>query len=244
MIPFIKKTNRKIAKKVQRAFTIIELIVVVGIFGIIMTAALANQSELNSSLLISNLAYEIGLITRETQAYGIGVRALPGVATPVYYQGVFGMNITMDASGTADKIFIFKDINDDGRYTAGASPSELFSVYQFQNQRGSKITALCLSATDVACTRGIASSLNELNVMFKRPNPEASFNVIYESGGSLTKGLPGSAYIVVNTQVRKNCRAVLVKPTGQINVDSGKSAVPACVDLSTPTPPAPPSAPN
>lgn len=227
----IKKTNRYVARKVAAAFSLAELIVVVAIFGIIMSVALANQQELNSSLLVSNLAYEIGLITRETQAYGIGVRALPGVPTAQNFQGAFGMNITL-VGGVADKIVVFKDINGDGRYTTNPNPgeAETFSVHQFQNQRGNKIVAMCvLLSSDNLCARGLAGSVDELNVMFKRPNPEASFNAILQSGGGIVQ-IPGHAIIVVNTPAQKNCRGVVIEMTGQIRVDSAKSAVPVCAN--------------
>ncbi len=226
---------RKAARNVSAAFTVVELIVVIGIFGIIMSVALANQQELNSSLLISNLAYEIGLITRETQAYGIGVRARPGESDPKYFQGAFGMNITMLPNGTADKIVVFKDNDNNGMYTedADANPGEeeTFSVYQFQNQRGNKIVALCSGSYSLPCYRtGTAPSANNLNVIFKRPNPEASFNVIHEGSASLDLGEGGPAIIVVNTAARKNCRAVVIEMTGQIRIESAKGSTQFCLD--------------
>lgn len=250
MIPFMKKNTARIlgnakakmyAKTKTAAFTLIELLVVLGIFGIIMTTALANQQELNSTLLISNLAYEIGMITRETQAYGIGVRAVPGEATAQNFQGAFGMYIKLvdDGSGsthkTADQIVIFKELDEpgfpaDGIYTAG-NPNELFSIYQFQNQRGNKITALCGMAEAGGCKSDSLSSSDEISIIFKRPNPEASFNFAYKSDfGALSVGEPGPAIIVVNTAARKNCRAVIIEATGQIRVESAQSAAPACAN--------------
>jgi type II secretory pathway pseudopilin PulG len=233
MKSLVKKIS---AAKASAAFTIVELIVVIGIFGIIMTTALANQQELNSSLLISNLAYEIGLISRETQAYGIGVRARPDEPNPQNFQGSFGMNIVIGDDGTTDQIKIFKDLPEangqpDGRYTGDY---ELFSVYQFQNQRGSKIVALCYDGDGLPCKRGEGlgtGSADELNVVFKRPNPEATFNAIGEGLTDLVRGHKGPAIIVVNTAARKNCRAVVIEATGQIRVESARSSTPYCVNL-------------
>ncbi len=237
MILLIKKicrfTSRRIVQKVSAAFTIIELIVVVGIFGIIMSVALANQQELNSSLLISNLGYEIGLIVRETQAYGIGVRAQSGVSSVSDFQGSFGVHIALvGPSKTADKIIVFKDKNNDGEYTTSADPAaeELFSIYQFQNQRGNKIIALCADLSEMPCRVDGGNSRDELNIIFKRPNPEASFNAIEQDQSTLDKGLPGPAVIVINTAAGKNCRAVIIEATGQIRIETGKGSPPICLN--------------
>lgn len=212
-------------------FTLAELIVVIAIFGIIMSIALANQQQLNNNLLITNLAYEIGLVARETQAYGIGVRAQATAKATDDFQGGFGMNITLDpTTHTAEQVIVFKDNNNNKRYDG---MSEFFSVYPFTNQRGNKITVLCaehyVSATS-PCIRGVSSSVNELNIVFKRPNPEASFTAVHENGSTVTPAPGGPAYIIVNTPAGKNCRAIVIETTGQIHVESSSGASPACTN--------------
>jgi prepilin-type N-terminal cleavage/methylation domain-containing protein len=239
-----KNTSVRITRrlKTRAAFTLIELLVVIAIFGIIMSVALSNQQSLNGNLLISNLAYEIGLVVRETQAYGIGVRAQPGVANAQNFQGAFGLNVTLDpVTHKADKIIVFKDLPaadgspPNGRYDG---PTELFSVYQFQNQKGNKVVALCVSDQYYFCERNLAGSVDELNVVFRRPNPEAAFYVlpqpdIMSPDGDDFTARGGTAMIVVNMPDFKNCRAVIIEPTGQIRVESGKSSYQACPDTGT-----------
>lgn len=232
----LKKIHRKratVAAKTAAAFTIVELIVVIGIFGLIMGVALSNQQALNSTLLISNLAYEIGLVTRETQAYGIGVRSRPNEATAKNFQGAFGMYVKLDpTTHTSDKLIVFKDLNGNGQYDTNADPTldEIFSVYQFQNQRGNKINALCVATNTYYCQWGAGGSVDALTIMFKRPNPEAAFYVSTDNAVSFaTRG--GTAMIVVNTPAGKNCRAVIIEPTGQVRVESAQSSTPACANL-------------
>lgn len=226
------KKARKIAAKAAAAFTIVELMVVIGIFGVIMGVALSNQQALNSTLLISNLAYEIGLITRETQAYGIGVRSRPNEATAKNFQGAFGMYLKLDqTTHSTDKIYVFKDLNNNGQYDANVDPAldEIFSINQFQNQRGNKVVALCVATNSYYCQWGTGGSVDAMTIIFKRPNPEASFYVSTDNGTSYnSRG--GTAMIVVNTPAGKNCRAIIIEPTGQVRIESAQSSTPACAN--------------
>lgn len=227
-----KKAVRKIAAKAAAAFTIVELVVVIGIFGLIMGVALSNQQALNSTLLISNLAYEIGLITRETQAYGIGVRSQPNVTDAKNFQGAFGMYLKLDqTTHTTDMIYVFKDKNNNGKYDSNPDPllDEIFSINQFQNQRGNKVVGICVAENTYYCQWGTGGSVDALTVIFKRPNPEASFYVSTDNGTSFDpRG--GTAMIVVNTPAGKNCRAVIIEPTGQVRIESAQSSVAACAN--------------
>ncbi len=190
-------------------FTLIELIVVIAIFGIITSIALFNQGKLNSNILVSNLAYEIALSVREAQSYGVGVRA---ANTSNGFEGGYG--ISFDAS-RPDDIILFNDKNDDKLFTADEEASRL----TIQNQRGNKVTATCISATMGAVTTCVhgSYSIDHLDIIFKRPNPEALF-----VKGTLPAdvGAAGPAYIVVNTPSGDNCRVIIVELTGQVRVEN------------------------
>lgn len=219
------KISKKIAVETQKAFTIIELIVVIAIFALIMTVALWNQRDLTNNILISNLGYEIALAVRETQAYGIGVRARPGAEASQDFQGGFGIYASIN---TPEQLIVFNDLNENKIYDGA---EEVFATYQFRNQNGNKITAICAEhPNNTPCIAGGGSSFAEATVVFKRPNPEASFRSDAALGGGSNGVKSGPVYIVINTPAKNNCRAVVIETTGQIHVESASSYSPACVN--------------
>ncbi len=71
MINIIKLKKNKISKS-QKGFTLAEMIIVIGIIGLISSITLFDSRKLNSNILLSNTAYEIGLIIRDAQVSGLG----------------------------------------------------------------------------------------------------------------------------------------------------------------------------
>jgi len=207
----------------QRAFTLVELIVVIGIFAVIMAVAMYNQSALNSSILINNFAYEIALNIREAQAYGIGVRAQGDNVTVDSFKGAFAIYSTTQEPNLQ---ILYQDINDDHAYQV----DESFLRLQLPKANGSRITAICVNHSFVSngpCTTASPTSDTELSISFKRPNPEASFS---SSDGGPVSVKSGPAVIVVNNASGKNCKAVVVETTGQIHIESAQSVYPACIN--------------
>src|ERR1700722_20139604 len=66
------RTSRSTQKS---GFTLIELLVVITIMTIITSIAVFSNAQFNSSIVLSNLAYEIALSVREAQDYGISVHS-------------------------------------------------------------------------------------------------------------------------------------------------------------------------
>lgn len=209
---------KTISKKESQGFTIVEMIVVIAIFAIITSVALFNQGKLNSNILVNNLAYEIALAVRETQTYGIGVRA---GASGTSFEGGYG--ISFDIS-KPNQIVTFTDNNSNHVLDAG----EEVATFTISNQRGNKITAICRGVTSNSqkCVGGSDHNVSILNILFRRPNPEAIFFSVRNGiSTASTDDIPGPAYIVVNTPSGDNCRVVVVEKTGQIEVNNGASGL-------------------
>lgn len=198
----------------QRGFSLPELIIVIGIFVIITTIALFNQGRLSSSVLLTNMAYEVGLAIREAQIYGIGVRSED---TGDNFTGQYGVHFT---TANPRQVIVYADNAagpDDTQYTYTAGEEKY--IYEFNNSRGNKILAMCAGDWGGGpCNDAVGDQT--MDILFKRPNPAA---IVKRPG----EDDPTSArvYIVVTNLDEDDCRAVIVEPTGQIRVeDSSKGA--------------------
>jgi len=204
----LKKIWSKAVLLKNAGFTLIELLVVLAIFAIVMSVALFDQAGLNSNILVTNLAYETALAVREAQTYGIGVRATGADIFDKGYGAYFDTN-------KMNQVVVFGDSDGSNSYTEGANPSELQSLYEIKNQRGNKIWSICVGSPQCK----ILSTGQKLSIMFKRPNPEATFH-IFDASGEVLPPPTGPAVIVVNNVEGTNCRAIVVEVTGQIRVEN------------------------
>jgi prepilin-type N-terminal cleavage/methylation domain-containing protein len=194
----------KFILKNNKGFTLIELMVVISIMTVISALALFNSARLNSSVLLSNTAYEIGLIVRDAQIAGLGSRVLlseSGAAT-TSNQGVYFNFLE------PEKIISFTDLDKNNFYSLG-DPTQ---IYEIQNKRAGKIIKICKILNDDTCDQLI----QDLNVVFKRPNPEAYFYTNEED--STGQGYLGSVAINIGFD-NEQCRSVIIYKTGAIQVD-------------------------
>lgn len=188
----------------KKGFTLIELMVVVSIISVISLLTLFNSSRLDSAVLLSNTAYEINLIIRDAQVSGLGSKLLSasGIATTTN-QGVYFDYLK------PQEIILFSDLNKNNEYD---DISEEVQVYKIENSRAGKIMKLCKLNINNTCT----DTITKLNIIFKRPNPEAYFYTGME-GGSVTE-YQGSVGLTIGFDLNQ-CRSLVVYKTGAIQID-------------------------
>src|SRR3989344_5480115 len=87
----------------ERGFTLVELMVVTGIFVVITSLILANNTRFGGAVLLENLAYDIALSVRRAQVYGIAVRRFGEDD----FSAGYGVNFTI---GTPAVYILFADI--------------------------------------------------------------------------------------------------------------------------------------
>jgi prepilin-type N-terminal cleavage/methylation domain-containing protein len=209
----MKKKYLKHNKKFkQGGFTIIELLVVIGIFALITAVAFINQGRLNSSVLLTNAAYETALAVREAQVYGLGVRRDESNINN-NFEGEYGVNFDIN---NPRQIYVYS-VQPSVEEGFSTTTNRAIYLYEFVNQRGNKIQALCFGdlGTD-PCTSSSPMSAEIINISFRRPEPRAKFLV---PPNDLTGLSPGPAYIVISTLDDKNCKVVVVQKTGQIQIE-------------------------
>ena len=184
-----------------RGFSLIELLVVTGIFIVITGVVLSNNAQFNNSVLLGNAAYDIALSVRQAQVYGLSTQSHQG-----QFQVGYGIHF---ASPTQYLLFADLDSENNKRYDAGVDQV----VSQFTLGRGHTIKRFCgvtNSAVD-ECSDSVVP-IPHLDIGFLRPNPDATITSDSPSDYSIAR--------IVIQSVGGETRTVSIQSTGQISVSN------------------------
>lgn len=215
-----------IKRHLQAGVTLVELIVVVAIFGLVSSVLFYNYSDFSTNVSVKNLAQDMALSIRKAQTYATSVRTIDSAQglTTDRYSG-YGMSFALGTPATStviseptSKAFVlFADIPSNGTtYGNGiyegadecgvpAAGSECLEGFGINS--ADKITKIC---TDTGC-----QDSGQVNVLFRRPSPEAEICVV--QGGSCQSAK--SSFLKVTIQSPKGLeKVVTVWNTGQIGV--------------------------
>lgn len=194
-----------IRKKSHTGFTMIELMIVVSIMAIITVLILYNSRGLNNSIMVSNTAYEVGLMVREAQTYGLGVRATENSISGFSYS----QGIHFDSSiGEANTVILFSDKDSNGQWSGSSENIQTFTI---SKERAGSVLSLCVLTGGTSCT-----VVSAADILFKRPNPEA---LIY-SEPAVPGGAASAAVINIGfTPGNGECRSVIIQKSGSVQID-------------------------
>ena len=229
-------TETTLHTRPDRGFTMVELMVTVGIFTIISALLLANYPSFSSRIVLENVAHEIGLSVRQAQSYGLNVRVNIGTGQAIFppYGVHFSFSgVSQDDPTDEKKFMLFADLlpdvnnptSNNKRYdgASGCDVSGGECVELFTIQSSEKIVALCGNLKSSGATLenwqsvpGADCSLTALDIVFTRPDPDATI-----TGESVVAGEAVSfsdAEIVVASP-RGDKKTVVVWQTGQIAVE-------------------------
>lgn len=184
--------------------SLVELLVVVSIVTVITAGVLVKHSSFNSTTLLNSLAYDVALSIRQAQAYGISVRGAGGSN----FNAAYG--VSFDPT-RPDSYVLFQDL--------GASPNNAFDhdgdavdtddaefVERYNLRRGHIISKFCRITGGTTLCSG--SGLTMLNIVFRRPNPDAIVN-----------GNPSAGACIAVTDADGTAqRTITVLTTGQISI--------------------------
>lgn len=199
--------------RISRAgFTLIEMLVVIGIIVIISGIVLSNNSRFGGVVQLQNLAYDIALSIRQAQVYGISVQRFNTSAT---FASAYGMHF---AASSPNTYVLFGDVNIpfNGVYDPGGAIPEI--VQSTTIQSGYTIDAIY--ATPVS---GAEISVASLDITYRRPDPDAYISrngdqLTFNSKGKYVSGnLNEQARIVVRSP-RGDLKSITISSNGQISV--------------------------
>ncbi len=204
-----------------RGFSLVELIVVIGIVGVMSMIILNGSAKFDNSILLTNLSYEVALSIREAQFSGLNVKEFKSGSSSEFDTG-YGVDFyktNADSSTNINDYILFADVIPSGLlvgdliYTGNSNGGAEF-VKKYSTKKGNYIETFCgiLASTGAEECSNVAGGPTYLNVVFVRPNPDANFK---SSTGSVYKA--GKIYL---KSPQGNRRAIRVESSGQIMVCS------------------------
>lgn len=178
----------------HRGFTLVEVLVSLGIFAVLTGVVLSNYRGYNTNALFANASEDIVLALRQAQVYGVGAKG-----TGTSFTTPYGVWFRVDT----DSIIIFADSNNDGVYD---SLDDL--VIETINWSGN-IKIREVSNDGLLCN---GSATPGLSVTFKRPNPDA---VIKRNAGAPVCAL--GEITIIDTNTNKTA-SIIITSAGQISL--------------------------
>ena len=179
-------------------FTLVELLVVIGIMLVITTVVLARYSQFNGTILLRDLAYEVALSFREAQVYGISGRSSGGT-----FAFRYGVYLT---KGAPTQYILFGDTNNNLTFDS----SETVEAYSMRAGYG--MSEMCARRSEGINRCASAGEISTLTIMYKRPDPDAIIrtDVVGETYTDATITLLSPS---------ESTRSVTVTSTGQISIN-------------------------
>ena len=208
----------------QSGVTLIELIVVIGIVGMVSSVLMFNYSNFSTNVSIRNLSQEVALSIRKSQTYATSVQGLSsgGVSSYPSYGIVFSLESAAGAFLPTPKRFIsFADIPPgvgslpNKKYDSGGSICGNVTVGEECIEAITITSADTLVRIETDTTGPVASGT--IAITFRRPSPDAIICYIPAGESSCAPQIP--SYVKLTFQSAKGLsRTVSVWNTGQINV--------------------------
>lgn len=203
----LKAINSKL--ETSKGFSLIELVVVIAILTAITSIVLFNQSIFSSNVVLQNLAYEIALTVRQAQFFGINVRetSLGGGTFESGYGVFFDVN-------TPNSFIFFADIDNDNIFD---NPQEIIEVYNMT--QNNYIKYLCV---DAFCTNPPTPGVNELNIVFHRPDPNAVIKTDTSSvcGSGVDDTCETAKVYIGSPRDDISNKIIIINSVGQISISS------------------------
>lgn len=196
-------------------FTLIEMLVVIGIIVVISGIIFANNVRFGGVVQLQNLAYDIALSIRQAQVYGISVQRFQQSTT---FAAAYGVHFQASSPNT---FVLFGDVNTplNGIYDPGGAIPELVQSTSIQ----SGYTIAYLFVTPPGQAESATGTVTSLDITYRRPNPDAYISkngdvLTFNAQGKLTAGNINEQARIVVRSPRGDMKNVIISSNGQISV--------------------------
>ena len=211
----LKISSTNLDKK--RGFTLVELVVSIGIMVVILTIVLSGQSTYTSGSSLRQAADDISLSLRQAQVYGISVNQLTPGKFDVGY-GVEFLNASIGGSNDAYVLFgdkgpSYNYIYDSSWACSSNDKTNGECLTKTTLAKGNTIEELCYIPLSGAESCGVVA---RADITFLRPATEAHIS-LYDASASAFSNVKGVRIKLVSIDQRRI--SVVVYTTGQISVN-------------------------
>jgi prepilin-type N-terminal cleavage/methylation domain-containing protein len=189
----------------SKGFTLVELMVSVGIFVFMTALVVAKYGNFNQSVLLTDLAYDVALTIRTAQTYGLSVGRAYDTGSDTSFQYYYGVHFDNSAGNNQNIILYAVPVS-----TSGNPPTYdqlgVVDIANYSIKRGAKILNACMGNDENDCS----TANGKVDIVFKRPDPTA---VICSQASC------NNVFVMIELQaVDGSTRAVMVYENGQIKV--------------------------
>ena len=194
-------------------FTLVELMVTVGIFVFMTALVVVKYGSFNDGTLLTSMAYDVALTLRDAQSYGLNVQGYTPSSGLQNFNNPYGIHFS-SASGSNHQMTLFSDLNNNGVYSG--NPSDVITTYTLTN--GGIVSSLCVgTGPGVSACPPLNLTTGTLDITFKRPDPNAIITANSVPASTLTYAY---AEIKVENASKTSTRTIVVRETGEIAVQN------------------------
>lgn len=206
----------------NKAFTLIEFILILTIFSIMAGVTMFNFKGFRSNVALENLAYDLALSIQNIQqraASGFGTTTVSGSSAIPIFQGI---QFTKASSGFSSEFILFKDSSvQNQKYDSGTT--ELLDKIKIQYNEYVK----SIEYDDDSDFTSATQITNDMAILFKRPWLDAYFysigstNVLLPANSAqylrITLASGGDASMSCSSS-GITCKYIIISRAGQISV--------------------------
>ena len=189
------------AYKLNLGFTLIELMVTVGIFVFMTALLLAKYNSYYSGTIFKNQAYDVAITLRQAQSFGISVKADPGNVNTPTFGSAYGVNFP-NAGITDFNLFSYRGNPVNGFNNVGTEKN-------YKLKYGAYFAELKVSTDGTNY-----SYADNVDIVFQRPNPEA---IICAKVGVRTCNVYKYVDLVMKSQ-NNVIKTIKINSSGQISI--------------------------
>lgn len=192
---------------------------------VVTSVMLVKQSQFDSSTILRSLAYSVALSMRQAQVYGTSVLGnattvgacnttsggFYNAGTGTCFASAYGVYFN---SSTPGQYILFADLNSNGKYDSGED------VKVFTLGTGYSVSKFCVTGTNSGSpvTQCSNTTISSLSIVFKRPNPDATFAALKNDGTAIAGDVYSSANVQLQNQSDSiTARSATVTNTGLIS---------------------------